>query len=221
MYYPLFCCHLLPSQWPFLLYILLYIEYNSPTYLLELSFTNTILPKFFLGIRASPRPTPMSTSLPQSPNAANNPASNNQAQGSSQAAAVTSNNAQIRPIYMTNYTQPFNILNQPFPLKLDRNSYYLWKTMVSTIIRGHRLDGFVYGTRPCPFEFVPAETSDGQVGFGVQLNPEYEHWIVSDQLLMGWLYILMNEAISTEVMGCTTAAGLWKALENLYGAHSK
>ncbi|KAM6558863.1 uncharacterized protein LOC133033273 [Cannabis sativa] len=31
----------------------------------------------------------------------------------------------------------------------------------------------------------------------------------------------MTEGIATEVMGCETAAALWKALENLYGAHSK
>uniref|UniRef100_A0A803P5A9 Integrase catalytic domain-containing protein n=1 Tax=Cannabis sativa TaxID=3483 RepID=A0A803P5A9_CANSA len=31
----------------------------------------------------------------------------------------------------------------------------------------------------------------------------------------------MTESIATEVMGCSTLAALWKALENLYGAHSK
>ena len=31
----------------------------------------------------------------------------------------------------------------------------------------------------------------------------------------------MTETIATEVMGCTTSASLWRALENLYGAHSK
>uniref|UniRef100_A0A803PHA5 Uncharacterized protein n=1 Tax=Cannabis sativa TaxID=3483 RepID=A0A803PHA5_CANSA len=34
--------------------------------------------------------------------------------------------------------------------------------MVSTIIQGHILDGFVDGTRPFPPEFIPAETTDGQ-----------------------------------------------------------
>ena len=31
----------------------------------------------------------------------------------------------------------------------------------------------------------------------------------------------MTEGIATEVMGCESVATLWKALENLYGAHSK
>ena len=85
-----------------------------------------------------------------------------------------------------NFTQPFNTLNQPFPLKLDRKNYVLWKTMVSTVIRGHRLDGFVNGTRPCPLEYVPAQaTAEDEPVFGVTINPDFEQWIVGDQLLMG------------------------------------
>ncbi|KAF4347663.1 hypothetical protein G4B88_019351 [Cannabis sativa] len=52
-------------------------------------------------------------------------------------------------------------------------------------------------------------------------NPEYESWIVHDQLLMGWLYGSMTEGIGSEVMGCRSAATLWTALEELYGAHSR
>ncbi|KAF4383044.1 hypothetical protein F8388_009075 [Cannabis sativa] len=52
---------------------------------------------------------------------------------------------------------PFgNTLTQPFSIKLDRNNYTLWRNLVSTIIRGHRLEGYVNGTKPCPTEFVGA-----------------------------------------------------------------
>ena len=119
------------------------------------------------------------------------------------------------------YQSPFgNTLSHPFGLKLDRTNYTLWKTMVSTIIRGHRLDGYINGLKPAPPEFVPA-TGDEGPGFGVSANPAYEQWIISDQLLMGWLYGSMSESIATEVTGCTSARTLWLALENLFGAHSK
>ncbi|KAF4370977.1 hypothetical protein F8388_002870 [Cannabis sativa] len=49
-----------------------------------------------------------------------------------------------------------NTLTQPFSIKLDRNNYTLWRNLVSTIIRGHRLEGYVNGTKPCPTEFVGA-----------------------------------------------------------------
>ncbi|KAF4393567.1 hypothetical protein F8388_023371 [Cannabis sativa] len=52
---------------------------------------------------------------------------------------------------------PFgNTLTQPFSIKLDRNNYTLWRNLVSTIIMGHRLEGYVNGTKPCPTEFVGA-----------------------------------------------------------------
>ncbi|KAF4392580.1 hypothetical protein G4B88_015223 [Cannabis sativa] len=94
--------------------------------------------------------------------------------------------------------------------------------MVSTVIRGHHLDGFINGSRPCPTEFITTPTAtEGESGVDLTINPEYEHWIVSDQLLMGWLYSSMTEGIATEVMGCDTAAALWKSLENFAFFNSK
>uniref|UniRef100_A0A803PYD1 Retrovirus-related Pol polyprotein from transposon RE1 n=1 Tax=Cannabis sativa TaxID=3483 RepID=A0A803PYD1_CANSA len=119
---------------------------------------------------------------------------------------------------------PFsNTLSQPFSLKLDRNNYPLWKTMVFTIIRGHRLKGFLTGQKTCPPESltVPATDEEGNVSTHSLPNHEYESCIVHDQLLMGWLYGSMTEGIGSEVMGCRSAATLWTALEELYGAQSR
>ncbi|TXG55646.1 hypothetical protein EZV62_020902 [Acer yangbiense] len=122
----------------------------------------------------------------------------------------------------SNESSPFgNKLNQSFAIKLDRQNFILWKTMVTTIIKGHRLDGHLYSTRPCPPEFLPSPTTPGVSDSGSCSNPEYEKWLVNDQLLMGWLYSSMTENVALSVMGSTTAAGLWKALENLFGAYSK
>ena len=112
-------------------------------------------------------------------------------------------------------------LNQPFSIKLDRNNFSLWRTVVNSIVRGHRLDGYLNGGKPKPAELIPVAGAEGQPGFGFQVNPEFEQWVVNDQLLMGWLYGDMTESIAMEVMGCTTSAELWSALEALFGAHSK
>lgn len=115
---------------------------------------------------------------------------------------------------------PFsNTLSQPFTLKLDRHNFPLWKTMVSTIIRRHHLDVFLNGSKPCQPEFLSPEGNEE--GGVPERNPDYEFWITHDQLLMGWLYWSMTEGIASEVMGCNTAASLWTALEDLYGAHSR
>uniref|UniRef100_A0A803PM38 Integrase catalytic domain-containing protein n=1 Tax=Cannabis sativa TaxID=3483 RepID=A0A803PM38_CANSA len=112
-------------------------------------------------------------------------------------------------------------LNQPFALKLDRNNFSLWRTMVSAIVRGHRLDGYLKGTLPKPQEFLSSTDLDGSVSSVGQVNPAFEQWIVNDQLLLGWLYGSMTEGIACEVMGCDSSASLWTALEELFGAHSK
>uniref|UniRef100_A0A803PTK8 GAG-pre-integrase domain-containing protein n=1 Tax=Cannabis sativa TaxID=3483 RepID=A0A803PTK8_CANSA len=91
--------------------------------------------------------------------------------------------------------------------------------MVSTIVRGHRLDGYLNGTRVRPVEFLPADASLGEDA--TVINPEFESWIVNDELLLGWLYGSMTESIATEVMGCDSSTSLWQALETLFGAHSR
>uniref|UniRef100_A0A803PCW7 Retrotransposon Copia-like N-terminal domain-containing protein n=1 Tax=Cannabis sativa TaxID=3483 RepID=A0A803PCW7_CANSA len=117
------------------------------------------------------------------------------------------------------FASPFSsTLSQPFSLRLDRNNFPLWKTMVFTIIRGHRLEGFINGQRQCPEQFIttgiPKST---ETQFSV--NPDYENWLVHDQILMGWLYGSMTEGIASEVMGCQSASSLWAALEELYGGN--
>ncbi|KAM6580254.1 hypothetical protein CsatA_004028 [Cannabis sativa] len=112
-------------------------------------------------------------------------------------------------------------LNQPFSLKLDRNNFSLRKTMVMAIARVHQLDGYLTGARSIPEEFLPASDAEGQPKVGSEINPEFEQWIVNDQLLTGWLYGSMTEGIATEVMGCSSLADLWSGLEALFGAHSK
>lgn len=91
--------------------------------------------------------------------------------------------------------------------------------MVTTIIRGHRLDGFINGLKPCPPEFISVAGAHGEEQ---QLsNPDFESWIIHDQLLMGWLYGSIIKGVASEVIGCRTAASLWTALQELFGAHSR
>ncbi|KAF4369798.1 hypothetical protein F8388_019678 [Cannabis sativa] len=71
-------------------------------------------------------------------------------------------------------TQVLDLVDSRVHPLLDRNNYILWKTMVSTIIRGHMLDVFINGMRQAPPEFVPTgvATGDGQPGFGVRVKTQ-------------------------------------------------
>uniref|UniRef100_A0A803Q4P4 Integrase catalytic domain-containing protein n=1 Tax=Cannabis sativa TaxID=3483 RepID=A0A803Q4P4_CANSA len=91
----------------------------------------------------------MSTPQDNQPaSAASSPANS----GVAGAGSNNSNNTNQASQLPNAFAQP--TLNQPFSLKLDRNNFTLWKTMVSTIVRGHRLHGYLNGTLMCPLEFI-------------------------------------------------------------------
>ncbi|KAK2433887.1 hypothetical protein QL285_019095 [Trifolium repens] len=48
-------------------------------------------------------------------------------------------------------------------VKLDRDNYPLWKSMVLPIIRGARLDGYMLGKKECPEEFITAADSSKKI----------------------------------------------------------
>uniref|UniRef100_A0A803PAZ4 Reverse transcriptase Ty1/copia-type domain-containing protein n=1 Tax=Cannabis sativa TaxID=3483 RepID=A0A803PAZ4_CANSA len=155
------------------------------------------------------------TSAPQQVEGSGTPTSeaSHQSRSPTQAAASVQT-AAMSPLPVTT---PFgSTLIQPFTMKLDRHNFPLWKTMVFTIIRGHRLEGFINGQRTPPKEFIISGIPKTPE-YKVTTNPDFENWLVHDQLGMEWLYGSMTEGIASEVMGCQLAFALWSAFENLFG----
>ncbi|KAL5772494.1 hypothetical protein ACOSQ2_012418 [Xanthoceras sorbifolium] len=101
-------------------------------------------------------------------------------------------------------------------IKLDRNNYLLWKSIIFPVIHGYKLDGYLLGTKPCPLEFLPATTTDNYPS----LNPAYEDWVVHDQLLLGWLLSSMSESILAKVVELTTSYKVWTKLETVFANQS-
>ncbi|KAL8507591.1 hypothetical protein ACS0TY_018218 [Phlomoides rotata] len=51
--------------------------------------------------------------------------------------------------------QPVQLpLNQLILVKLNEDNYLIWKQQVLVVVRGHGLDGYLTGGRPCPDEFL-------------------------------------------------------------------
>ena len=46
-------------------------------------------------------------------------------------------------------------------------------------------------------------------------NPEYVLWNRQDQLILSWLLASMTETIQAQMVGCNTAADVWKVVYNL------
>ena len=67
-----------------------------------------------------------------------------------------------------------NYLPTTIFVRLDRDNYLLWKSLVLPLIRGCKLDGYILEIKECPKLFLT--TSDKTQ----KTNPYYEEWIAQD-----------------------------------------
>lgn len=107
-----------------------------------------------------------------------------------------------------------NALTSLCSVKLDRKNYMLWKSLVLPLIRGSKLDGYIFGTKECPEKFITE-------GSTKKNNPAYEEWSTTDQQLLGWLFNSMTEEVATQLLHCETSKELWEDAQSLAGAHTR
>jgi len=100
-------------------------------------------------------------------------------------------------------------------VKLDRDNYPLWKSLVLPLIRGCKLDVYMLGTKACSDQFVTSGETTRKA------NPDYDDWITRDQALLGWLINSMTTDIATQLLHCETSKEIWDEAQKLAGAHTK
>ncbi|KAK4280729.1 hypothetical protein QN277_012310 [Acacia crassicarpa] len=83
------------------------------------------------------------------------------------------------------------------------------------IIRGHRLDGHVLGTKAVPPECILDSHEN------VCPNPLYDGWLAIDQLQLGWLFSTLTVNIAAQMTTCKTSAALWRAITELVGTNTR
>lgn len=115
---------------------------------------------------------------------------------------------------MKNSQSSANSFNLVAPIKLDRTNYLLWRSTVLPIIRGNRLEGYITGKTPCPEEEIITDA-------GKTPNPKFDDWVVTDQLLLGWLYNSINLDIAAQFIDCKSSQELWKGIEDMAGAQTR
>ncbi|KAK4256226.1 hypothetical protein QN277_009120 [Acacia crassicarpa] len=111
-------------------------------------------------------------------------------------------------------TPATNSISQSCSVKLDGTNFLIWQTHVLPIIKGHKLESFLNGSKPCPPQFTIV---DGKS----TLNPDFEDWVAADQLVFGWLLDTMTLEVSSQMTEVSTAAGLWAAAKEVAGAQTK
>ena len=100
-------------------------------------------------------------------------------------------------------------------VKLDRDNYPLWKSLVISIVKGFRLDGHMLGTKECPEQYITDSDSSKK------LNPSFEDWQAYAQQLLCWLKSSMTADIATQFLHCETSKQLWEEAQSLAGAHTR
>jgi len=108
-----------------------------------------------------------------------------------------------------------NDLPSTISVKLDRDNYTLWKSLVLPIIKGCKLDGYMLGTIKCLEQFIVDDSTTNKI------NPTYEDWQARDQAILGWLMNSMSIDIATQLLHCETSKQLWDEAQSLAGAHTR
>ncbi|KAL5760760.1 hypothetical protein ACOSQ2_019598 [Xanthoceras sorbifolium] len=105
-------------------------------------------------------------------------------------------------------------LNFNFPIKLTRDNYIYWKTLVLPSIRALELEEFITCEKSCPAKFVHVSESE------IVISEDYLNWKRLDQFLLGWLLSTISENLIGEVTECQSSLEAWKSLESLFSKQS-
>ena len=141
--------------------------------------------------------------------------------------AIVSPSTMAGPSMATSITAPFSTTLAPIPLKLERENYSYWRSLILPSIRAFDLEDFLIGTRPCPPRFLTLQFGEGspdsqlQIGsmtpamVAQRVNLEYLIWMRTDQALMSWLLSSITESMLGHVIHCTSSSKIWLTLPQL------
>ncbi|CAN6294032.1 unnamed protein product [Urochloa humidicola] len=103
---------------------------------------------------------------------------------------------------------PFGL---PITEKLSKTNLVLWKAQVLPAIHGAQLEGLLDGTIPPPPKEIVIKDGKGP-------SPDYASWVALDQQVLNYLLTTMSRDVLAQVATATTAAGLWKAVEEVFSS---
>ncbi|KAL5758381.1 hypothetical protein ACOSP7_020992 [Xanthoceras sorbifolium] len=100
------------------------------------------------------------------------------------------------------------------PIKLDESNYIYWKTQILPAVNALDLESFIDETAVPPSQFIAVQVSNGNGGVRIeqQLNPEYQKWKKSDQILLFWLISTLSQKVVGQVTKCKSSLEAWTKL---------
>lgn len=103
----------------------------------------------------------------------------------------------------------------PLSIKLDDANFLIWNQQVEAVIAAHKLHRFVVSP------IIPLKYSSEADRVLDQINPEYEKWLVQDQMLFSWLLSSLSDVFLPRVLGCKHSWELWDKIHTHFHATMK
>lgn len=106
-------------------------------------------------------------------------------------------------------------------IRLDYSNYVLWKFQFSSMLRVHKLFGFVDGSNKALSKTLYSTSSSSSEESATDLNPVYEDWLTKDQMLMTLINATLSAEALTYIVGCSSSKDEWEALERHYSSSTR
>lgn len=119
-------------------------------------------------------------------------------------------------------------INLNFAIKLDENSYLIWRQQQKHVIRIYGLQGFVYGSSISPPRFikktVQVTTEEvTRIQEVIKVNSEFDVWNTKDNIVMSWIYSSIFQNYLKYLIGKDkdSTASYWKGLKKAFSDSSQ
>ena len=100
-------------------------------------------------------------------------------------------------------------------IKLTCDNYLVWKAPIVPFFKGKHLYGYLKGNTPTPSQIIIV-SADGATQ--ALQNPEFQHWHLQDQMILGALISSLSEKILAHVV---KFRDVWQALEHMFTSQSR
>ncbi|KAF8399460.1 hypothetical protein HHK36_015325 [Tetracentron sinense] len=104
-----------------------------------------------------------------------------------------------------------NVMNL-ISIKLDRESYLLWKSRFVPVLRANKVMGYMDGSILCPSHFLQDDTKKPTTA----VNPAYDSWQEHDSLVLLWINATLTAPVLQRVVGLQTLREVWLRLKRLH-----
>jgi hypothetical protein len=113
----------------------------------------------------------------------------------------------------------FNNLPHRVTAQLTRDNYLTWQWQMVTYLKSQNAFGFVDGSITSPPQTIPnpSPSEDSLATIG---NPAFLTWMQQDQMVLSTIISTISESLISQVIGYSTVAEVWSALERLYSSQS-